>query len=334
MRKFCWLIIDEKVGNANQAIALAKALGINYELKKLEYNFFAKLPNWLKFDSLIGIKNAAVLQEPYPDIIISSGRKTAAASSYLKKISPEIFTIHLMHPDLAFKNFDLVCLPLHDKQEQHQVFNNITYSVGAPCFLDKKQIEKKSKEFLLEYSNLKPPFISLIIGGKTKDGDYSEEEILWLADKASELALKNKAYLLITTCRRTNPNISSKITSKLTAPFFFFDWHNMDLKNNPYQAFLYLSDYFITTGDSVSVACESLSTGKPLYVYRKDNLLYHKHKKFLDYLHNFGYIKYLNEKTENLEKWDYQPLQEAEKLGKIIEEKMKNVSVSITSKNA
>ena len=39
MKKSAWLIVDQKVGNANQAIAIAKAMGVNYEIKTLEYNF-------------------------------------------------------------------------------------------------------------------------------------------------------------------------------------------------------------------------------------------------------------------------------------------------------
>ena len=49
--KSAWIIIDDIAGNANQAIAVAKAMNINYEIKTLKYNFLSFLPNWLKFNS-------------------------------------------------------------------------------------------------------------------------------------------------------------------------------------------------------------------------------------------------------------------------------------------
>ena len=321
-----WLIVDDKPGNANQAIALAKAMGLAYKIKHLKYNFLAKLPNWLKFDSLIGIdlKSSSDLEAPYPDLIISSGRKTAAVSNYLKKIHPKSFTVHLMHPDLPFKNFDLVCLPFHDQCEEYKSFKNIIYSIGAPCFLDYKKMQESAKAL----PKLNGPFVSLIIGGKTKKGDYSEEEMKWLILKANKLAASVRGSLLITNSRRTNQHIDLQ---EITVPYYFYDWHKMKLQDNPYPAFLQISDYFITTGDSVSTCSEVLATGKPLYVYRKDNLLYSKHRKFLDSLDQSGYIKYLNDEVLALEEWSYPPLQEAKRIGKFIEEKLKDVSITVSS---
>jgi mitochondrial fission protein ELM1 len=77
-----WIAIDHKTGNANQAIAVAKSIGKKFETKTLTYNFLGLLPNRLKFNSLIGINlhTSSDLNPPYPDIIISSGRKTAIVS--------------------------------------------------------------------------------------------------------------------------------------------------------------------------------------------------------------------------------------------------------------
>lgn len=330
MVKSTWLIIDDKVGNAKQAIAIAKSMGLDYKIKRLKYNFLARLPNWLKFDTLIGInkKSSSSLREPFPDLVISSGRKTAAVSSYIKKINPKTFAVHLMHPDLPFKNFDLVCLPLHDQCEDYISFKNICYSIGAPCFLDINNMEESAKNLYKKEPDLKGPFVSLMIGGKTKKGDYSDEEFKWLIRKANKLASSVKGTLLITTSRRTSQTIDLK---EITVPYYFYDWHKMKDQDNAYPAFLHISDYFITTGDSVSICSEVLATGKPLYVYRKDNLLYHKHRKFLDYLDKSVLISYLKDGTYRFKKKKYAPLQEAKKIGQVIEEKIKNVSTTVPS---
>ncbi len=333
MKKSAWLIIDQKVGNANQAIAIAKAMGVNYEIKTLKYNFLARLPNWLKFDSLIGINSStsSSLEAPYPDLIISSGRKPAVVSSHIKKQNPQTFTVHLMHPDLPFKDFDIVCLPLHDQCPQYDDYTNILYTIGAPCYLDTAKIKEDGKILRSKLSTLKGPFVSLLIGGATKKGDYTISQLQWLIKKASELTASINGSLLITTSRRTDPKISKQLTQNITVPHFFYDWHQCQAKENPYSGFLALSDYFIVSGDSISICSEALCTGKPVYIYRNDNLLYKKHVKFLDYLDKLHYTKTLQENTLKLETWNYKPLQEAVKVAKVIEEKMKNVSVNIPS---
>lgn len=316
-----WIIIDEKVGNANQAIAVAKAMGGDFETKKLNYNFLAFLPNRLKFDSLIGIDlaSSSKIESPYPDLVISSGRKTAAVSRYIKKNNPKTFTMHLMSPDLPFDDFNLVCLPFHDKALNQSKYSNILYTIGAPSYLDKNKMKLEGSILKEKLSNLKGPFVSVIIGGKTKDGDYTSKELEWLIGKASDLALSINGSLLITTSRRTDPSLSIK--QYIKAPYFFYDWHQEKAQNNPYIGFLSLSDYFIVTGDSISSCSEALSTGKPVYIYRKEKLLYKKHLKFLDYLNDLGYTKFLAQDTI-VENWSYSPLEEADRICKIIKEKI------------
>lgn len=322
-----WIIIDDKPGNANQAIALAKALNVKYEVKQLKYNFLGFLPNWLKFNSLIGIDLdlSSPLVPPYPQLIISSGRKTAAVSNYIKKHSPNSFVVHIMNPDMYFNNFDLICLPRHDEKEDYAKYGNIVYSLGALSYSNPGKIDENT------LPKLPTPFVSLMIGGATKNGDYSIEELEWLVNKANDLAQNINASLLVTTSRRTAIDVADKLKEKITVPHYFYDWHKMKNITNPYQAFLKLSDYFITTGDSVSICSEILASGKPLYIYRKDKLLYSKHKKFLDSLNHSGYVRYLNEEISQFTNWTYLPLNEAERIGNLIKERLHNVGIDISS---
>jgi uncharacterized protein len=306
-----WVIIDNKIGNANQAIALAEALGFDYEIKKLKYNFLANLPNWCKFDSLLGVKNSDL--KGNPDLVISSGRRTAAVSSYIKKNSPQTFNIHIMNPDMSLNKFDYVILPYHDQCKKHQKYNNIIYITGALSNINNQQLRLAGEEFLGKNLHLKPPFITVIIGGKTKKGDYNLKQIEILLRKATDLAKNIDATLLISNSRRTSYDISSKLSSFIDTKYFFYNWHENNGENNPYQAFLFLSNYIIVTGDSVSICCEALSTGKPVYVFQDDDILPKKHLNFLNKLFEEKYIKHLVKNTY-LESWKYQPLKEAKRI--------------------
>ena len=327
-----WVIIDDKIGNANQAIALANALGASYQIKKLKYNFLSHLPNWLKFNSLMGvdIKLSSSIDLPYPDLIISSSRKAAAVNNYIKKQNPKCFSVHLMHPDLPFEDFDMVCLPFHDMHSQYADVSNILYTIGAPSCLDPSKLKEAGEKLHLALAHLKGPFISLMLGGKTKQGDYTSEEWQWLMNKANSLANSVNGSLLITTSRRTAPNVAEQLTKSITAPYFLYDWHKMQALENPYLGFLAISDYFIVSGDSVSICSEALGTGRPVYVYRKDHLLSNKHRKFLDYLAKLSYTKLLEENSR-LEQWEYLPLQEAQRVAQVIKEKLTNASIALSS---
>ncbi|MEK6733553.1 MAG: ELM1/GtrOC1 family putative glycosyltransferase [Pseudomonadota bacterium] len=325
-----WIIIDHKTGNANQAIAVAKALGFPYETKFLKYNALSFLPNRLKFNSLLGIDSKKeLISAPFPDVVISSGRKTAVVSNYIKKRNPKTIAIHLMKPDLPFENFDLVCLPLHDRNSQNANISNILFTIGAPAFLDKSSASEITKILKKKISQLHSPLIALMIGGKTKESNYTKEELKHLLYKTNEIAIRMKACVLITTSRRTDIDITEEVNNLITVPHYFYDWHNPNGDINPYLGFLSLADYFIITGESVSICSEILTIGKPIYIYRKERVLYKKHMKFLDYLFSLSYIKYLDSKI--LEKWDYPLLAEAERISEAIKEKLINVNSNISS---
>lgn len=322
-RKKVWVLIDDIAGNANQAIAVAKALGLPYEVKKIKYNFFSFLPNWLKIGFCgVNLEKSDNLDRDLPDIIISGGRKTAKVSAVLKKMHPDIFNVHLMNPDMCYKNFNLVCLPYHDKKEFHKKAENVMYTIGAPCFLDQDLMKKKMTEFSSKLEGFNKPFVCLMIGGKTKNGDYSIEELEDLVEQAVSLTTQIKGSLFISTSRRTNKQFLAESLNDCKVPYYFFDWHLADMADNPYLAFLKMSDYFIITGDSVSICSEALSTGRPVYIYRNSEFLSPKHQKFLDYLFEQNYIRYFSQDLAKLEHWEYEPLNEAKKICEIIKDKI------------
>ena len=83
-----WVLIDNRIGNANQALALAAKLNVSYQVKNFQYNSFAILPNFLLGLWPIHVKRSVLDElksQDAPDIIISSGRRTAPLAIYLKK---------------------------------------------------------------------------------------------------------------------------------------------------------------------------------------------------------------------------------------------------------
>ena len=82
------LLLDNRHGHRSQCIGVAEALGLPFQVMELDYNFISSLPNYLLGASFIGIKRPKVkfLTGPFPDIIISAGRRTAPVAQKLKKM--------------------------------------------------------------------------------------------------------------------------------------------------------------------------------------------------------------------------------------------------------
>ena len=74
-----WVLLDDRSGNQSQCIGVAQALGIKYQVKTLKYSIKSILPNWLVGSSYFGLisESRASLVAPWPDIVISAGRRSA-----------------------------------------------------------------------------------------------------------------------------------------------------------------------------------------------------------------------------------------------------------------
>jgi mitochondrial fission protein ELM1 len=115
-----WALVDDRTGNKNQILGILKELNLAYKIKKVNYNFFANLPNFII--QLLGgnIHTNKFMMNyfpPFPNIIISCGRRTFPLASKLKKyIKPTPKFIHLMYPrySLNIKSADIIFTPNHD----------------------------------------------------------------------------------------------------------------------------------------------------------------------------------------------------------------------------
>lgn len=281
-----WVLIDKRPGTAAQAIGLAEELsrqnGLNFKTISLTYSFLAKLPNFflgkplwrLSKKSRIALKN----EHGSPKVIISSGRRSAPIALYLKNKSKNpATTIQIMNPNLPFSKFDFVILPKHDKIAKNHA--NILRTVGSLTRINDKIIKDECEKFSTTFKNIDSPKIALFIGGDSKNTTFTSQSAINLAKKASEIANYMKATLIITNSRRTGANITQLIQDNLTCDFKFFDWHHVK-DNNPYFAIIGYADFFIATGDSVSMISESCSTGKPVYIFDEKNISSTKQRQF------------------------------------------------------
>ena len=315
-----WVLVDNRIGNANQAIELAEKLGETFEIKHIEYNAFGKLPNSLLSLFPIHVKKSilSTLQKAViPELIISSGRRTASLAVYLKKLSKgKAKIIQIMRPSLDPKEFELIILPQHDSF--NYTLPNIIRILGALTNVQGK-FAKERDEFEAKYPDIKQ-FIAVIIGGSTKKYTLTLDNAKLLESTLSTLSNNHSLPLFITFSRRTPVNVKKYFREKFLWPNIIYD--PADAGPNPYPVILQKAEYIISTTDSISMCSEAASTGKPVYVFSPANFKLRKHNFFIQQLVDIGIIRRLETTANYLEKYEYEPLSEINKVVDIIKEKI------------
>ena len=330
-----WILTDDRTGSNNQSIAVGESLSTDCVVKKISYNFFVKLPNFIRKDTLIGVnkKESSDIENDLPDVVVCAGRRLSSVALYIKKLSKgKTFVINILNPNLPYNKFNLILLPFHDNTpKKYLEKGNIVETYGSLNRVNKQKIESETEKFKPLIDKYKKPLISFIIGGDTKDYKYNPRDFGKITKGLSNITNKLSGSLLITTSRRTSAGCIEEIKNNLDCNNYFYDWaweNNPDNNakselGNPYFAMLGSADFLVVTGDSISMVSEACSTGKPVYVYMPKDILSKKHYRFCKKLLDDGYIEEFNENTTDFEVYSYKPLNEVERLNKIILKKIK-----------
>lgn len=266
-----------EIGMRHQALGLANALANDVYEQKVDLGaFWSRLPaNWIP-NSVI--KLPELIEKT--NIVISCGRRSASFSIALKKLNPELFTIHIQNPQIPLHYFDLVVPMDHDGCKK----SSNTFPVATALHhLTQKNLHKEINKFDYKYSGKK---IVIILGGNTKDFTFTENNLNEILNIYG--MLKKDGYgVLLTTARRTPDSILQKLKQ---IELKENDWFYFGEGDNPYKYFLAVADGFIMTSDSVSMVSETLITGKPVYLTDLEG-----HNKrielFKNNLINKGYVK-------------------------------------------
>ncbi len=311
MSKLKGLLLTEGLhGMISQVEGLAKALDLEYFHEKIELNSFWNLiPPKLTPISKFVFKNN--IEKDF-DVIISCGRKSVVPSIYYKKNSrKKIINIHIQNPKVSLKNFDFIIAPDHDSIKGP----NVLISRGAIHYLSLQEINN-SKNYLGDKIQKNKDVISLILGGPTKYYNYSEENIINIFSKIKKKLIDHNLQLIVIPSNRTPKNIIS-----FAKEYFDKDRLVIDsVDKNAYLSALALSRYIVVTCDSSSMISEVALTGKPIYVAMLPHLKNdHRFQKFRNLFKELNIIRELD---KNLEIWNYEKLDETNRIAQEIKKKI------------
>ena len=304
-----------ETGMLSQVVGLGQAVGLPFEIKTIKPRApWRWLPgHWAARLGVLGsLDPGSAIKPPWPDLLITCGRRSVATAIAIKRASGgRTFTVHIQDPRVPPACFDMVVPPEHDRLRCPNVFP----SKGALHKLTREALAQAAEQFRARFALVRRPFVAVLIGGKSKAYDLTSARMRELAAQLRELAARQGAGLVITTSRRTGTE-NEAILRETLAGTDAIVWDG--LGENPYLAMLAMADFIIVTEDSASMVSEACFTGKPVYVAKLEG----RSRRF-DALHqslrDAGFTRPFNGK---LESWDYLPLDENQRIGAIVRERM------------
>jgi uncharacterized protein len=315
------ILADERVGTYSQSIALAKESGLDYEIIFLEYNFLKALPNLFFSESLIRLKKTSIEKlsslNYAPKYIISAGRKTAPIALFLKrKYNFLSKIIQIMRPEISLKKFDFVIVPEHDEPKAPYP-KNLILSIGALTKIERNNDQKIYEKFQVQFENFQKPIIALLIGGSTKKTQFLLKSAQELINQVLIIKKNMNATLIIVNSRRTDVKINNFIKKINEENLVFFDYNEIK-ESNPFGLIINVADFFIISGDSVSMISQCCSTGKSVFIFDDGKISSKKHQKFHKILIERNYAKLFDRNFSELNDFNPQELKELTRISKII----------------
>lgn len=263
-----WRVLGDKRGDNGQVEVIAEALarqhGWGSELRHLEMRpryVFGKPrvgPTLYHLDR----ERSDALEPPWPDLILTSGRRPANAALWIKRRSGGRTRIVLVgKPSGWMSHFDLI---ITSAETLPAPFPNVMH-IGLPLMqLDPTRLEAGRAQWQAAFAELPRPLVAFLIGGPTNPFVYNADVVRRLRARIEQvLAAGGTPYLV--SSRRTPRRFMQRLRQGLPEAVRVYDW-NAPQGENPYAGLLALADRFVVTGDSISMQVEVARLGKALEI--------------------------------------------------------------------
>mgnify|MGYP001174992332 CR=1 FL=1 len=277
-------ILDNRIGNRNQVIAILNELNLPYRVLDIKYNWLANLPNFLLqiFGGCLHVKDFDIKNiKTKPNLILSCGRRTFPIASKLKYLfSDTTYFVHLMYPKLSFniRKCNLIFTPFHDNIGESERIIETLGSAAPLSFIKNKKSPFKNK-----------PIITILIGGNHGRYKIKSNTINYMITET--LNKMKEGAILISTSRRTPDNIIKLIDKwgKKNKIFKIIFHPKNNSTRNPLNDMIAFADEFVVTGDSVSMVSQLCQYKKPVRIIFNKKFCAAKHIKFCTKLIDDGY---------------------------------------------
>lgn len=238
----------------------------------------------------------ASLDEPAPDLVIGAGRRSAPIVAALRRrgapgdgdaarAGRSTTAVQLLNPQMRLAAFDLVIAPRHDRL----VGSNVHQTVGSLHRLTPARLETQDRRL----DRLPRPLVSVLLGGPSRSARFEASDLDHLLSGLRATAERG-AGLAITASRRTPDAWVDRLRAALRADQAWIWGGATPEGDNPFFAMLGAAQAIVVTADSVNMASEACSTGKPVFVAPLSKLA-PKLVRFHEALRDGGHVRSIDD---------------------------------------
>ena len=270
-----WCVTDGTVGMHHQALALAEIMKWDQfsafsDIVIKPHPILRSLPRlgrWAPNLPLVQDQNSRLAtvdkMKDFPSIMLTCGRRVAGISMALKtrakRAGSDMKTIHLQDPRLKPEFFDMLIVPQHDRVRG----NNVIVTKAALNRMSQSHIAATANTVPQLWQTTASPRVVVMIGGNNRRYKISHDMTMHMAEQLAIFATTNKASLFLVPSRRCPDTVLRHLQTALPQD------HCISIANdqpNPYPGILAMADAVIVTSDSINMASEAASTGKPVLI--------------------------------------------------------------------
>ena len=260
-----WTLLDDRPGHQTQVKGLVDRLGRPYETRRLSFNRLNRLPNPLVGASLITVdqRNSDPLTPPFPDIVITTGRRCLPVARWIKRASDgRSKLIHIGRKGVtAADEFSLLISCAHFNMPPHAQRLAVML---PPTQVTEACLAEAKDEWQGLFEGQERPNIVLLVGGETALHAFPAGYAVDLLRRAEAATKALGGSLTVLTSRRTSADAIDAMQD--AADHATFHLWSRERKRNPYLGYLAWADGLIVTGESESMLAEAAATGTPLHI--------------------------------------------------------------------
>ncbi|MDI7864402.1 mitochondrial fission ELM1 family protein [Rhizobiaceae bacterium n13] len=251
--------------------------------------------------------------EKRPDIIVSCGFRSEEPVMRMKKAyGGHPFTVHLQRPKL--NGFDLVFVSRHDWEPELDRRANYHSMVGVPHRVTMDRLAPLREAARRRYAPNGEQVAAIFVGGD--NGAYAYDDAALRRITATVRTLAEEGWRVVLSISRRSSQRTLETLLALRGPAIEV-WDREG--ENPYLDYLAAADAFLIAKDSITMPCEALTTGKPVYALDLTPIPGERLEKFEWFHRDLQQVLKLTRPFEGqLAAYSYTPLNETRRIAGIV----------------